>query len=155
MRRIFPIFLIHMKSIPLTLTESDIQQIEVFMQGKQTKREMIRANALLLLHRWKQAHEIADFLTTDYKTIWRTKMKFLSHGVTHALIEKPRSGQPKKYTQKHETELVAIVCSNAQEGRARWTLELLTKTMKEKVWCETINSESVRLMLKKMNVSLG
>lgn len=143
-----------MKKIILTLEESDIEQIEVFMKEKRTKREMIRAQALLLLHKRKREKDIAEFLGTDYKTVWRTKKAFLNDWLMSALQDAPRSGQPRKYTQAHETELVAIACSDAPEGRAKWTLELLVEEMKKK-GCKTMNRETVRLTLKKTNVSLG
>ena len=67
-----------MKKIALTLQETDIVQIDAFMKEKRTQREMIRANTLLLLHKGKREKDIAEFLSTDYKTVWRTKKTFLS-----------------------------------------------------------------------------
>jgi transposase len=72
-----------------------------------------------------------------------------------ALQDAPRSGQPKKYNEKHEAELIAIACTKAPEERSRWTLELLTKAMQEKPGCKTISKETIRLILKKTNVSPG
>ena len=64
-------------------------------------------------------------------------------------------GQPIKYKEKAKAEIVALACTKAPEGRARWTLELLEKTLKEREGMKTINRETIRLTLKKMNVSLG
>lgn len=144
-----------MKRIIIELQEDDIDKINEFMKGKRTKREMIRANVLLLLHRGKTEKDISDFLDTDYKTVWCVKTKFLKNWLMSALLDEARSWQPKKYSQSHETELVATACSKAPDGRAKWTLELLTEEMKKKEWCETMNRETIRLTLKKMNVSLG
>lgn len=122
---------------------------------------MHRAQSLLLLDRGKQEKEIAEFLSIDYKTLWRLKKKYLAlkdfvdSNVLTVLQDEPRSGQPSKYTQNHHTELVALACSNAPEGRVRWTLELLTEAMRTKEGCSTMNRESIRLVLKKTNVSLG
>lgn len=82
-------------------------------------------------------------------------MKFFKDGLEMALREKPRSGQPKKYGQKQEAEVVALACSDAPKGRARWTLELMEEALGHKKGFETINRESIRLILKKTNVSLG
>lgn len=68
-----------MKRIIIELQEDDIDKINEFMKGKRTKREMIRANVLLLLHRGKTEKDISDFLDTDYKTVWCVKTKFLKN----------------------------------------------------------------------------
>jgi transposase len=111
---------------------------------------------LLLLHQGQRESGIARALGIDRKTVWRTKKRYSQGGITAALEEKPRSGQPAKYTVRHETELVAQACSSPPEGRKRWTLELLSEKMRKCAkGCRTMNRESIRLMLKKMNVSLG
>jgi len=50
-------------------------------------------------------------------------------------------------------EIVAMACSQAPEGRSRWTIRLLEKDLNKKGIM--INRESIRLLLKKTNVSLG
>ena len=75
--------------------------------------------------------------------------------VKEALEEKERSGQPLKYNDHQKAEVIAIACSKAPEGRARWTLQLLTDTLKKSGSLTTINRETIRLILKKTNVSLG
>jgi len=109
----------------------------------------------LLLDKKKQAKEIVDFLDVGRNTVSRTKQKFLRDGIVAALEEDERSGQPKKYKEKQEAEIIALACSGPPEGRERWTLELLKKHAKKQEGLETINKESIRLILKKTNVSLG
>ena len=118
-------------------------------------REYNRINILLLLHRGKKVTEIEEFLSVNRGTIWRTKKKYLEHGVKKALQEEDRPGQPLKYTTGHEAELTAMACSPCPQGRRRWTVRLLTEALKGTPGFETINRESVRLALKKMNVSHG
>jgi hypothetical protein len=118
-------------------------------------RKYNRINILLLLNKRKKTSEIEDFLDVDRITVWRTKSRYLEQGVEKALAEEERSGQPKKYNIDHESELAALACGPCPEGRKRWTIRLLTETLKSKSGFETVNRESVRLALKKMNVSLG
>ena len=118
-------------------------------------RKFNRINILLLLHKGKKTSEIADFLDVDRITIWRTKSKFQKYGVEQALEEADRPGQPVKYRVDHEAELAALACGPCPEGRKRWTIRLLTEVLQSKPGFEGINRESVRLALKKMNVSLG
>ncbi len=72
-----------------------------------------------------------------------------------SLQEKERSGQPRKYGPKQEAEIIALACSDPPEGRARWSLELLTEKLSGHKGLGSINRETIRLMLKKTNVSLG
>ena len=118
-------------------------------------RKYNRINILLLLNKGKKTSDIEDFLDVDRITVWRIKSKYLEQGVEKALAEEERSGQPKKYNIDHESELAALACGPCPEGRKRWTMRLLTTTLKSKSGFKTVNRESVRLALKKMNVSLG
>ncbi len=145
-----------MKRATVNLTLAEIDYLRSFKKsGKRSQREYDRANILLLLHKGKKDAEIEDFMEVDRTTIWRTRKRFLKSGLTIALEEKARSGQPRKYGQNQEAEVIALACSDAPAGRARWTLELLTETLGKKEGLETINRETIRLILKKTNVSLG
>jgi len=142
------------KSVRLEMNELDF--LRNFKRSeKRSQREYDRANILLSLHKGKRDADIVDFLEVERTTIWRTRKKYLAGGIETALGEKVRSGQPKKYTQKHEAEVIALACSDAPEGRARWTLQLLSQQLQGHQGMETITHESVRLILKKTNVSLG
>lgn len=118
-------------------------------------RKYNRINILLLLDKGKKNAEIEDFLGVDRITIWRTKTRYLEQGIERALEEEERPGQPKKYKTDHEAELAALACGPCPKGRKRWTIRLLTQELQSKPGFKTINRESVRLALKKMNVSLG
>lgn len=145
-----------MKRIDIKLSQKENNFLHEYKKSKnRSEREYNRANILLLLHKGKKDAEIVDFLEVDRATIWRTKTKYLKEGLESALQEKERSGQPVKYGAKEKAEVIATVCSDPPEGRARWTLELLSDTLKEKEGLLTINRETIRLILKKTNVNLG
>lgn len=143
-----------MKQIKLKSDELDFLK-SVTKGGKRNVREVNRAYILLLLHKGKKSNEIQELLEIERTAIWRTKRKYKERGVEYAIIDKERSGQPKKYNQKEEAEIIALACSDPPEGRERWTLELLTNEVSKKEGLETINRESIRLILKKTNVNLG
>ena len=140
----------------IKLTKSDLSYLESYKNsGQLSLRQYNRVNILMLLHRDKKIVEIEDFLNVDRVTIWRTKKKFLEQGIQKALQEDQRSGQPVKYSTDQQAELTAMACGPCPAGRRRWTVRLLTDELKKKPGFETINRESVRLMLKKMPVSPG
>ena len=146
-----------MQPLIICLTPKDKRLLEGKKGAeKLSERMRNRIEILLLAHRKKTAAAIVGLLRITSDTVWRTKKRYHEGGISAALEEKPRSGQPKKYTIRHETELVAHACSTPPEGRKRWTLELLSEKMQQATKeCRTMNRETVRLMLKKMNVSLG
>jgi len=55
----------------------------------------------------------------------------------------------------HEAEVIAQACTESPDGSKRWTLTLLTEEMRKKNGFETINRESIRLILKKAKLNLG
>lgn len=143
-------------SIQIKLNKRELLYLETQKKsGYLSLRKYNRINILLLLHKGKKSKEIEDFLDVDRLTIWRTKTRYQEQGIERALQEEARPGQPEKYGTNHEAELATLACSPCPEGRKRWTLRLLTEVLKSKPGFETINRESVRLALKKMNVSPG
>lgn len=145
-----------MKRIAVKLEIWEIEFLKAFKSsGKRSEREYDRANILLLLDKGKLDAEIVDFLEVERTTVWRTRKRYLEEGLEKALQEKERSGQPKKYGVKQEAEIIALACSDPPQGRARWSLELLTEKLSHQKGLKSINRESVRLILKKKNVSRG
>lgn len=146
-----------MKKIKITLSSKEESFLKKIKKQKgRTLRETNRVNILLLCNKGKAEKDIADFLDVDPATIWRIKKKYVKEGIKASLAENPRPGQPKKYNQKHETDLTAIACSEAPEDREKWTIELLTEKMQSDVkGCEDISRETVRLMLKKTDINPG
>ena len=127
--------------------------INLTKTGNRNSREFERAYILLALDKGKRHDEISEFYNVSRITIWRVKTKFLEAGALEAIKDEPRPGQPRKYDDNDTGEIVAMACSQAPEGRSRWTIRLLEKNLNEKGIM--INRESIRLVLKKTNVSLG
>ena len=141
--------------IPVKLSKKETAFLEMQKKRNLSLRRYNRINILLLLHKGKRTSEIEDFLQVDRITVWRTKNRYLEQGVEAAIEEDARPGQPVKYTSDHEAELAALACGPSPQGRKRWTVRLLTEAIKSKPGLEGISRESVRLVLKKMNVNLG
>ena len=142
--------------VKINLEEDEVKFLRDFVKrGRKSARGLTRARILLLANQQNEDAEIAETLDVGRNTVWRTKKKYREEGLQNALAEKPRSGQPKKYTDKHETEVIAQACTESPDGRRRWTLALLTEEIRKKDGFETINKESIRLILKKAKLNLG
>ena len=122
-----------MQRVEIELKKDELVFLYSYLKkARMSKREYDRANVLLLLHKGKSDSEISEFLGIERTKIWRLRKRYLSEGLQIALEEKARSGQPKKYITNAEAEIIALACSGPPEGRAKWTLELLAKTLKSK-----------------------
>jgi len=123
--------------------------------GIRNSNEFERAYVLLALDKGKKHQEIVDFYNVGRVTIWRIKKKYINQGLQLDLKDNPRSGQPLKYEDVAKAEIIALACSTAPQGRSRWTLRLLEENLQRNKSMKTISRETIRLLLKKTNVSLG
>ena len=145
-----------MKRIIIKLKEKEVLFLKKLLKkGTNKARRLTRVNILLLANKGKQSDEIAMLLSINRSTVAQVKKRYIEKGIDYSLEEKPRSGQPAKYTKKHEAEIIAQACTKAPSGRKRWTVRLLTKTLSKRKNLKTINRESIRLILKKAELSLG
>ena len=140
----------------IKLTEKEVAYLMDFVNhGRKSARELTRARILLLIHDGKTEMEIKDTLHIVRATVSNTKRRFREEGLQNALVEKPRSGQPRKYSNKEEAEIIAMACTDPPKGRKRWTLRLLTERMKRRKNFKTIHKETIRQVLKKAKHDLG
>jgi transposase len=140
----------------IKLTKKEIEYLNAFIKkGRKSARELTRARILLLVNRGRTEMEIKDMLGISRATVSNIKKRYREEGLQSALIDKPRPGQPKKYTERHEAEIIALACTKSPDGRKRWSLTLLTEELRKKEGFETINRESIRLILKKAGLSRG
>lgn len=142
--------------IKIKLKKEEREFLHRFIKkGIKKARAIARANVLLLADEGYSNKEISKITKVHRQSIWRIKKRYLEEGLYSALEEKTRPGQPKKYTDKQETEIIATACTDPPKGRKRWSVRLLTNEMKKKKDFKTVNRESVRLILKKAKLSLG
>jgi transposase len=147
-----------MKKYKITLTREEIAELkEITQKGKKNAR--VIKNALILLNsdegkygKGKKDEEIAEFLDVTTRTIENVRRRFIEDGFDEALSGKPRE---REYKQKvdgdTEAHLIALSCSKAPKGFARWSLRLLADKMVELKYIDEISHETVRRVLKKTN----
>ena len=85
------------------------------------------------------------------RTIERVRKRFVEEGLEAALKYRPGGGRKRKLDGEVEAHLIALRCSEAPKGKARWTLRLLADRMVELNYVEQLSHESVRQVLKKTN----
>lgn len=142
--------------VQIKLREDEVQYLRNFVKkGHKDARKLTRARIILLANKNKKDAEIVEILDVGRNTVGRIKKKYLDEGLQSALEDKPRTGQPIKYTEKHAMEIIALACTTPPDGRKKWTLILLTEELRKREEFKTINKESIRLVLKKAKLSPG
>ncbi len=142
------------KQISLSVTE-EAALTAIVKKGTHKSRKITRARTLLLLAAGKSRVAIESELGISTGQYWRTKQRYVAGGLTQALEERPRSGQPPKVTAALEARLTSLACSEPPAGTARWTLSLLTDHVVELQYVDTLSKESTRKVLKKASSSRG
>jgi len=138
------------------LSQQERKKLLCIVSKGQNKAAVIRrAHILLKVDEGKTDAEISQILYISEQTIRRTRLRYTQEGLNTALADKPHPKREPKLSEKQEAHLVAMVCSSPPAGRARWTLELLAKHLVQEGVIASIAPETVRLLLKKTNSSLG
>jgi|APSaa5957512622_1039677.scaffolds.fasta_scaffold51196_2 transposase len=122
---------------------------EIVQSGREKARVIRRAHTLLLADDGRDNREIASILRAAEDTTRTTAKRYLSGGLAEALGERPRPGQKRKLDARGEAQLIALACSDAPEGRERWTLKLLADGLVALGVVASISYQTVRRVLKR------
>jgi hypothetical protein len=148
---------------PVTLTPDQRDRLERLTRtGSAPVGKVRHARALLLSDGHRPGgrltrDKIADVLGMHVNTVDRLRKRFALEGEEPALNRKVRAEPPvpPKIDGRAEAHLVALYCSTAPAGRARWTLSLLAGELTRRGLVTSVSLETVRQALKKTACSPG
>ena len=120
-----------------------------------TQRQRRRLEILVLADQGRTDREIVQATGASDSTVERIRQRFASAGLEAALSDKPRSGAPPKLDGKQQAAIVALACSDAPTGRAKWSARVLANRAIEMEIVESISESTVRRLLKKTRSSRG
>ena len=147
-----------MKVYRVKLTPEERAELQdLLSKGKAAARTLIHARILLKADEGMAGprltdDNIAEALDVNRSTVERVRIRCVEEGVEAAL--RPRASHqlhPRKLDGLQEAHLVAMACSPAPKGRARWSLRLLADKLVELEIVDDISHETVRQTLKKTN----
>jgi transposase len=150
------------KKYIVTLTQEERQMLQAMLsRGKAAARKLVHARILLKADAtaggpaWND-DSIAEALEVGRATVQRVRKEFVEEGLDCALNRrKPRREYTRTLDGEGEAHLVALACSQAPEGRSRWTLRLLADRMVVLEYVDTVSKDTVSRVLKKTSLSLG
>jgi transposase len=146
----------------VTLTEEEQEQLKaVLSKGKHSSQQYRNACILINSNEGPSGQkipneQIAQVLQINTKTVERIKQRFVEEGFEACIDRKPYPKKdPKKADGDFEAHLIALSCSEAPEGYARWSLRMLADKMVELKYADGISHETVRQVLKKTKSNRG
>ena len=146
--------------VSLTQTERE-ELLRLSKSQRHSERERKRARILLLADEAKEGGAdkdgtIAQQVKVAPLTVNRVRQRFAERGLHKSLAHKEQeTRKPRVLDGEAEAFLVALTCSTAPEGQARWSLRLLKDALIEQQIVDAIGKETVRQILKKMNSNRG
>jgi transposase len=147
--------------VVIRLTGAQRQALQALVRtGTHKAHARMRAQILLKAdadgpHAWPD-ERIAEALGVCRMTVARVRRQFAAEGLDATLHKKRAADrQYRKLDGEQEAQLVALACSPAPAGRARWTMKLLADKLLELEVIEAIDPATVWRTLKKTTSSPG
>jgi hypothetical protein len=155
------------KKYQVQLTPSEREDLRTLIRaGTASAAALTHARILLKADtspggcRWTD-EQISDALDVSVRTVVRIRQAFVYRGLAGTIYRrKPPGPRPHKLDGQLEAHLIALVCSPPPQGRARWSVRLLSDEFVkleavQQHGVHTVSRETVRQTLKKTKLSLG
>jgi transposase len=120
---------------------------DVLSGGIQPVRTVLRALALEHLHDGKAASEVAEIVRLTPKAVREIGRRYEDLGLDQALYDKPRPGATSVLDASQRQRIIAMVCSDPPEGRARWTVRLVAEEAVKRKLVPRVGREAIRILL--------
>ena len=142
---------------PVRLEDQQRRWLETMVHTSRTPAKHYLVARVLLMSDQSQGEsshtdgQIAEALSISRRTVIRIKQRFIQGSLEVALTGSfPRERPERRCLDgKGESQLIHLACSQAPDGRQRWTLELLADQMVKLEYVEHISPETVRQASKK------
>ena len=134
--------------LSIDVTAKDQKElIKLLSGGVQQVRVVLRALALLQLARGASAPRIASLVPLTPQAIRKIGHRYQQGGLDTALFEKQRPGAAPVLEDSQKQRIIAMVCSDPPEGRARWTVRLVAEQAVKRKLVPRVGREAIRILL--------
>ncbi|MBD2470368.1 helix-turn-helix domain-containing protein [Nostoc sp. FACHB-145] len=111
------------KKYTVDLKTEEVEKLRSLIKtGKSKARSITRAHILLMVWEGEIDQVIAQCLRVHVSTVERTRARYVEGGIELAVQDRPHPPKQRKLDGQQEAFLIATACSNAPEGRNRWTV---------------------------------
>jgi putative transposase len=115
--------------------------------GVQQVRVVLRSLALCQLDEGKSISEVASNVRLTSKAVREIGRRFEESGLERALYDRQRPGAQSLLDTKQRQRIIAMVCSDPPEGRARWTVRLIAEEAVKRKLVPRVGRETIRVLL--------
>lgn len=129
--------------------------------GVDAARSLRRARILLKADQGEYGpgwtdEKISEAFEIGKTSVYAIRKQYHERGLKRTLgRKKPDRVYKRCLDGEAEAHLIALACSEAPEGQARWSLRLLRDQMIELAYVERVSHETIRTMLKKRTQALA
>ena len=135
-------------ALRIEVTAKDRKELRKLLSGGvQQVRVVLRAVALSQLARGVSAPRIASVIPLTPQAIRKVGHRYQQGGLERAVYEKARPGAAKVLNESQQQRIIAMVCSDPPEGRARWTLRLVVEEAVKRRLVPRVGRETIRILL--------
>ena len=148
---------ISVKKYVVRLSAQEREQLETIVRAGKTSAQIVTRARILLKadaseggQGWSDS-AIAAALVTSVNNVARTRQQLVEEGFEATLKRKynPNSARPRIFDGETEAKLIALACSPAPEGFARWSLRLLEEKVVELSIVDKASDNTIGRTLKK------
>jgi len=133
---------------PFHLKVQDKQELKQMLSGGvQPVRVVLRALALLQLDKGLSAPKVSGTVQWRPQAIRTIAKRYRQGGLERALYERPRPGHAELLGASDKQRIIAMVCSQPPEGRARWTVRLVAREAVKRKLVPRVGRETIRILL--------
>lgn len=141
----------------VTLTEEEREILKELVAKGQTQGYRIKhAQILLKLDKipenkgWTYAR-IGDAYHARGTTVGYIAQRYVERGLEAALGRKEQQNRHRKIDGNVEAHIIALACSDAPDGRERWTLQMIADEVVQLGLVDSLSDTAVLNVLKKTN----
>jgi transposase len=136
------------RRLHIRLSKRDREKVDNLLGGGiQPVRVVLRALALRQLHHGKTTSEVAANVRLTPKAIRQIGRRYEDEGLDRALYDRQHPGAAPLLDDSERQRIIAMVCSDPPEGRARWTVRLVAEEAVKRKLVPHVGRESIRILL--------
>ena len=136
------------RPVPIKVKSTDRKKVDALLRGGvQQVRVVLRALALRQLSHGTTAPQVARTVPLTPKAIREIAHRYNQWGLDGALYERERPGAKPVLSDSQKQRIIAMVCSDPPENRARWTVRLIVEQAIKTKLVPRVGRETIRVLL--------
>jgi transposase len=116
---------------PLAVTEADRKQLVALSRQRSIPRgTLLRVNVILGAAEGRANHLLARDLSTTVTTVLLWRKRYETDGLAGLFTDRPRSGRPKRISDKKEDAIVEATIKTVPKNATHWSLRAMATSQK-------------------------